>query len=78
MKRDKLSATVHQLNLQDNLFQKTSFSDFLNAFAICDRQNINVLFGVLDYKYSIFSYDLHDKSHSGGIGDNQYIILCYI
>ena len=55
------------------LSQNQLFSDFLNAFVICDRQNINLLFGVLDYKYSICSCDLDDKNHSGGIGENQLL-----
>ena len=59
--------------LSQDLFHKTSSSDFLNAFVICGRQNINILFGVLDYKHSILSCDLDDKSHIKGIGDNQLL-----
>ena len=60
-----VSATAHQLNLQGNLFDETNStnsSGFIIAFVICDSQNINVLFGVLDYKHSILSFDLDDES----------------
>ena len=68
-----VSATAHQLNLQGNLFDKTNSSGFIIAFVICDSQNINVLFGVLDYKHSILSFDLDDESPSGGISDNTLL-----